>query len=277
MNNSELIQQHIDYHQKIRDFAPSTIKTHERILTKWHYFTDFRNTTILKTKGKHIIEYITHRRYENVINSTILTELCIIRSFYTFLSKHKHNHTMPCAEIPSLICETTDEQKYLTVEECVAFLNGFDTTTADGLRNYTIFALIWSTGLRTAELTALKWKDFDFDNESFRVRKGKGCKERQLFLNDRLLKEMQAYRETVNNSSNAPVSPAHTKNAATVKREKITALSSDRLREITRTHAAIVGLDKQVTPKTFRHTFATHMYEAGIPMDDLKEMMGHSC
>ena len=184
---------------------------------------------------------------------------------------------MPCVEIPSLICETTDEQKYLTVEECVAFLNGFDTTTPDGLRNYTIFALIWSTGLRTSELTSLKWKDFDFENESFRVRKGKGRKERQLFLNDRLLEEMKDYRKTVCNRANDPVFPALTKNAATVKGETVTALSPDRLREITRNHAASIGLDKQVTPKTFRHTFATHMYEAGIPMDDLKEMMGHSC
>jgi len=276
MSDQQLIEDHIQYHEKIRDYSNSTLSTHRRILEQWLNFTIFRRASLLKAKGKQILEYIAWRQSQDIANSTILAELCIIRVFYTFLSEHKHHHKMPAVAIPSLICETTDEQKYLTADECMTYLNAFETSTSDGLRNRTIFALLWSTGLRTAELTALKWKDFDFENESFRVRKGKGRKERQLFLNDRLLKDITSYRSTVSNRANDPVFPAMSTNSSNATEGKITPLSSSRLQEIARTHATVAGLDKRVTPKTFRHTFATHMFEAGIPVDDLKEMMGHS-
>lgn len=276
MSDQQLIEDHIEYHERIRDYAAATLKAHRRILEQWLSFADYRRASILTAEGKHIIEFIAWRQSQKVENSTILTELCIIRVFYTFLSEHKRHHRMPIVAIPSLVCKTTDEQKYLNVEECMAFLNGFDTTTPTGLRNHTIFALLWSTGLRTSELIDLKWKDFDFENESFRVRKGKGRKERQLFLNDRLLNDMKTYRDAVNNSPNDCVFLAMSSNSINAEGEKLIPLSSSRLRQITREHAERIGLDKKVSPKTFRHTFATHMFEAGIPMEDLKEMMGHS-
>ena len=276
MSDQQLIEDHIEYHERIRDYAQSTLKAHRRILEQWLSFVDYRRSSILKASGKHIIEFIAWRQSQQVENSTVLAELCIIRVFYTFLSEHKRHHNMPIVAIPSLICETTDEQKYLTVDECMTFLNGFDTSTADGLRNHTIFALLWSTGIRTAELTNLKWKDFDLENESFRVRKGKGRKERQLFLNDRLLNDMETYHNTVSNRANDCVFPAMSSNSINEQGEKLIPLSASRLQQITREHAVAVGLDKKVSPKTFRHTFATHMFEVGIPMEDLKEMMGHS-
>lgn len=276
MSDQQLIEDHIEYHDKIRDYASPTLKAHRRVLEQWLHFATFRRATLLKSKGEHIIEYIAWRQSQDIAHSTILNELCIIRVFYTFLDEHKHHHKMPAIAIPSLICETSDEQKYLTVDECVTYLNGFDTSTADGHRNHTIFALLWSTGLRTSELTALKWKDFDFENESFRVRKGKGRKERQLFLNDRLLKDITSYRSKVSNRAKDPVFPAMSTNSINAKGGNVTPLSSSQLQGIARTHATGIWLTKKVTPKTFRHTFATHMFEAGIPIDDLKEMMGHS-
>jgi len=276
MSNQKLIDDHIEYHDKIRGYAESTLKTHRRILANWLRFVTAGDTILTKADGEQVISFIALRQSEKVANSTIMNELCIIRSFYEFLSEHKHYHAMPHLDFPTLICETTDEQKYLSVEECMAFLNGFDLTTPDGHRNHTIFALLWSTGLRTSELTALKWRDFDFENESFRVRKGKGRKERQLFLNDRLLQDLLRYQNTVPHCADDPVFPALTKNAASAEGEEATALTSSRLQEITRTHATALDLDKKVTPKTFRHSFATHMFEAGLQIEDIKEMMGHS-
>ena len=285
MSDQQLIDDHIEYHEKIRGYghevthfvtSSPTLKAHRRILANWVRFITLSDTTLTKANGELVITFISLRQSEKVLNSTIMNELCIIRGFYEFLSGHKHHHNMPHLDSPTLLCETTDEQKYLTVDECMAFLNGFDCDTADGRRNHTIFALIWSTGLRTSELTALKWKYFDFENESFRVRKGKGRKERQLFLNDRLLQDILLYQSTISHRANDPVFPALTKNAATVKGEKITALTSSTLQGITRDHAATFDLDKKVTPKTFRHTFATHMFEAGLKIEDIKEMMGHS-
>ena len=58
-------------------------------------------------------------------------------------------------------------------------------------------------------------------------------------------------------------------------KKKWARLSCSQVVDMIRLHAKNVGITKQVNPLTFRHTFATHMYEVGVSIDDLKEMMGH--
>jgi site-specific recombinase XerD len=100
------------------------------------------------------------------------------------------------------------------------------------------------------------------------VREGKGGKQRQLFLNDRILSDMKAYRERLGGADDDPVFSSTTckENAP---------LSSSRLVEIARECAHKAGVTKPVNPMTFRHTFATHMFEAGVDIEDIKELMGH--
>ena len=86
--------------------------------------------------------------------------------------------------MPELICRPAPEQQYLTVDECFKFINAFDTDTDDGFRNYTMAVILWCTGLRSAELCALRWADIVLDQGTLLVRKGKGGKQRLLFLND---------------------------------------------------------------------------------------------
>jgi len=165
------------------------------------------------------------------------------------------------------------EKAYLTVDECFQLLISFDTSDHIGLRNYTIVALLWSTGLRNGEVCALDWRDINLDEGALLVRKGKGGKQRQLFLNDRVLEDMIRYRNEMGGGDNSPVFYAFSKNASS--KEKYSRLSQSRLVEIIREHGKAAGLKKPINPLTFRHTFATHMYEAGIRMEDIKEMLGH--
>lgn len=166
--------------------------------------------------------------------------------------------------MPQLICEPPDETSWLTVDECHRFLDGFDLSNPINLRNYTITALLWSAGLRNSELCALNQRDINLEEGALRVRKGKGGKQRQIFFNDRVKEDLIRYQALTGDGTNDPVFRAWTKNGSG--KPKHSRLSSSRLVEIIREHGKAVGMQKAVSPLTFRHTFATHMSEAHVPV-----------
>jgi integrase/recombinase XerD len=103
------------------------------------------------------------------------------------------------------------------------------------------------------------------------VRKGKGRKQRRLFLNDRLREDLRRYRKGILATERHPVfcsaAPSSRPDGALNRYELCTIIGMA---------AARGGIDRKVTPLMLRHTFATHMYEAGVTVRDIQEMMGHS-
>ncbi len=92
------------------------------------------------------------------------------------------------------------------------------------------------------------------------------------FLNERVLGDMRFYREQILAGNETPVFCSHIYN-----RKKISEcrLGGRHLADIVRTSANAAGLKRNVTPINLRHSFATHMYETGVDIKDIQEMMGH--
>ena len=99
-------------------------------------------------------------------------------------------------ELSRYLYESADYCRQNLISECFKLINAFDTDTDLGFRNYMMLVVLWCTGLRSAELCALKWADIDLDQGSLLVAKGKGGKQRLLFLNDRLWEDMRRYHQT---------------------------------------------------------------------------------
>jgi site-specific recombinase XerD len=274
-DKNHLIIQYLEYLDQIRGFAKRTIKFHKRICYWWkQYMEENREKDMFDAGPEDLLKWILHRRNQKIQNVTIQKELCVFRTLYQYLFEYGHIKRNPASSIPELICRPADEQEYLTVDECKDYLDGFDRDTVDGNRNYIMVALLWSTGLRSSELCALRWRDIDLDEGTLLVRKGKGGKQRLLFLNDRIWKEIKGYYETMGGSEEDPVFIALTNNQ-NAKGKEPRPLSQSALVDMIRNHAHFIGSKKKVSPRTFRHTFATHMAEAGVPLDDIKEMLGH--
>jgi site-specific recombinase XerD len=212
-------------------------------------------------------------RSRTVGRKTVSKEVSALRGLYNYLFDFGKISKNPAANLPELMSEPHLESFWLKVEECFKFLDLFDRSNLLGLRNYTISALLWATGLRSSELCALDWRDIDFSEGALRVRRGKGGKQRQIFLNDSILSEMKHYRAHTEGGPRDPVFYAFSKNQTNKKRHA--RLSERRLTEIIREHAGAAGFLWNVTPITFRHSFATHMAEAGVAMEDIKEILGH--
>ena len=275
MAATELIIEYLDYLKGICGFANRTIKFHQRICVWWEAFLkEEKYKEIFDATPEDLLAWITHRREQEIQNVTIQKELCIIRTFYQYLHDYRKMQTNPAASLPELICRPSDEQEYLTVDECFDFLNAFDKNTIDGYRNYTIVSLLWCTGLRSSELCALRWRDIDREEGTLLVRKGKGGKQRLLFLHDRIWEEIREYYDKMGGKGEDPVFLSITKNQHTGGKKQ-GPLSQSALVDMIRHHAGNNGFKKKISPKTFRHTFATHMLEGGAPLEAIKEMLGH--
>lgn len=274
MSEKELIEEHIRYLEKVRNFRPNTVRKHKSDCLQWLNYVGEHNLTLCTVTEDTLLSWIDYRQNcVKVKDATIARGLCVVRTLYEYLFHFGTMPRNPAEGLPDLICRPPAEKSYLTKKECFQLLDAFNTATDIGFRNYILLALMWSTGLRTNEVCALDWRDINLDEGTLLVRSGKGGKQRFLFLNDRLWEDLRKYHKKLGGKGEAAVFFAFTMNGSSKK--KWARLSCKQLVEIIRIHAKNVGISKQVNPLTLRHTFATHMYEAGVSIDDLKEMMGH--
>ncbi len=275
MKQTQLTEAYIDYLKQICGFAQRTIKFHQRMYRLW---SDFMQNQTQRSMVNAVADdfdcWILSRQQQGIGNGTIRQELCAFRRLYKYLFDYGMIPKNPVASLLELICRPPLEQQYLSGDECFKFINAFDTDTDDGFRNYTIAVILWCTGLRSAELCALRWADIDLDQGMLLVRKGKGGKQRLLFLNDRLWEDMRHYHAKMGGDTDEPVFYALTNNQHTAN-SPTRALSQSALVDMIHHHANFVGIGKKVSPRIFRHTFATQMLEAGVSIDDIKEMLGH--
>lgn len=276
MKEKNIIEEHLTYLEQVRNFTHNTMRKHRQICFQWEKFlTAERSNQLTEATPEDLLAWVEYRQVEvGVQDATIVRDLCVLRTLYAYLHHFGSMPVNPAASLPEFVCRPPAEQEYLTVDECFKLLETFDTDDPVGYRDYLVAVIMWCTGLRTGELCGLDWGDIDLEEGTLLVREGKGRKQRQLFLNDRLHNDLRSYRLKFGSDGEAPVFRSFTVNAPAA--QKHARLSKSRVVDIIREHACSAGLAKSVSPLTLRHTFATHMYEAGVSIDDLKEMMGHT-
>ena len=268
----KIIIQYLHYLEEMCGFSARTIKYHTRICKLWTTFLDEQDHDVGAAKADDFLCYIEERT-KKVNNTSLAGELCVLRTFYAFLHNYGILDQNPAEAIPELICAPPAEKSWLTVEECFQFLDAFNQSEPVGMRNYILSALLWSTGLRNSELCNLDWRDMDLEESALMVRRGKGGKQRQVFFNERLRKLLMRYHEQMGGDSHEPVFYAFSQNGS--RKGRHSRLSQSALGEMIRKHGKKARLKKPVNPLTFRHCFATHMYETGVKIADIKEMLGH--
>jgi len=276
MTGLQLITEHLKYLQDIRNYAQLTITRHERVAKLWMDFLAKQvGVTLEQACTEDILSWIDYRRAQGVVtDASINAELCVIRTLYDYLKRFEHIIIDPAVAMPALVCAPPAEQDYLTVNECFQLLATCDQTDLKGLRNYTILVLFWSTGLRKRELHNLNCADINLDEGYLRILNGKGGKSRQVFLNERVIKDLRAYGDRWGWQPHMPLFRSVKPGSTSVDPNK--RLGASRIEEMVRKSGRLAGINKMVSPLALRHSFATHMYEAGVSIEDLKEILGHS-
>ena len=155
----------------------------------------------------------------------------------------------------------------LTVNEIEKILDAIDFSKQEGHRNKAIIETLYGCGLRVSELVNLRITDIHF-NDKFIVVIGKGDKQRLVPIGEKALKAIRLYFEKRN------VSKIIDQNIVFLNRRG-RKLTRAMIFTITKDSAQAAGIKKNISPHTFRHSFATHLVEGGADLRAVQEMLGH--
>ena len=192
-----------------------------------------------------------------------------VKSFYKFLLLDGRIDSLPTELLPMpQIGEHLPE--VLSVEEIDSIIAAADLHEQEGQRNRTIIEMLYSCGLRVSELCELRLSDI-FRAEGFVRVTGKGRKQRLVPISDRALRELSLWEEDRANINIRPGYHDYVFLSFTRGRK----LSRITVFYIVRLLAARAGIRKEISPHTFRHSFATHLLEGGANLRAIQEMLGH--
>ena len=158
----------------------------------------------------------------------------------------------------------------MTLEEIEAMINAVDLSKAEGQRNVAILETLYSCGLRVSELVNLRFEDCFFKEGFIRVI-GKGNKERLVPVSPTVEDEISAYVE----HDRADLLIKKGNEAYIFLNRRGAKLTRVMIFTIVKQLADVAGINKTISPHTFRHSFATHLIEGGANLRAIQEMLGH--
>lgn len=201
--------------------------------------------------------------------STVARKISVLRSFFSYLERISVLPDNPAAFILTPKQART-HPVFLTVDDMFRLLDGIETDSLLGIRNRAIFETLYSSGLRVSELAALSLADLDFETGLVRVL-GKGGKERIVPVGRRALAAVSDYRRRLaprtgkSPEAGDPLFCNHRNGR----------LSARSMARILQQLAARIGLSVPISPHGMRHSFATHLLDAGADLRVVQELLGH--
>jgi integrase/recombinase XerC len=226
---------------------------------------------IINVEPENIREYLSYLYRQKVKKVTVNRKVSSLRAFYKYVlrtGKIKNN--------PAEMIQTLKTEKYmptfLSVDEMFELLKERDESSVLSLRNRAILEIFYSSGLRLSELAGLDLIDLDFNQKLVKVR-GKGRKERIVPVGGPALKAVQEYLEKIGEirkDTNGDIlkKPLF----LNARGERITTRSIARIvNEIT----SKSGIGRKISPHALRHSFATHLLNAGADLRSIQELLGH--
>ena len=192
-----------------------------------------------------------------------------IKTFFKFLTLENDIQTSPAEllETPKLKRKLPT---FLNVEEIDAMFALIDRSTAEGERNLCMLETLYSCGLRVSELVGLQITDLYLNEEYIKV-KGKGNKERLVPIGKTAIRLINQYLKQIR--VHLQIKKGH-ENVLFLNRRGAQ-LSRVMVFYIIKSLAQKAGIKKQLSPHTFRHSFATHLVEGGADLRAVQEMLGH--
>jgi len=255
-----------------RNLAQNSLESYERDLLQYHDFleSELNIKSILNVTLGHIRSYLRTMNDKGLAANSVKRAVSSIRTYHNFLSAEglmvdNPAQLLDAPKIPQKL------PNILTIQEVDDILSVIPEKAPMAKRDLAIFEMMYSCGLRVTELCDFKTKDILWDSEMIRV-SGKGDKQR-------FVPNGPIARENLKNYLN------HERPALTDKNPNVAEVFLSRNgRKLTRMMIWILlkkwseaaGVDKEVSPHTLRHSFATHLLEGGADLRSVQEMLGHS-
>jgi integrase/recombinase XerD len=262
----------VNYLRLEKSLSRNSIEAYSNDVDKLRRFAEMQSSPISPTEiraddVRAFLSFITDLGLSANSQSRIISGL---KSFYNYLLLEKSIKTDPMELIdtPRIGRKLPD---VLSVEEMDRILAAIDLSKSEGTRNRAMLELLYSCGLRVTELVETKISLLHASEGFLRVI-GKGNKERLVPIGSVALQWIDHYRAQTRNHQ--IIKQGHEDFLFLNRRgSKLTRMS---VFNIIREHVQIAGIKKHVSPHSFRHSFATHLVEAGADLRAVQEMLGHA-
>lgn len=221
----------------------------------------------------HIEQYLEELSAMDLSVSSVARNISSIRSFHEFAVVEKLAEANP-AELIELPKKAQKLPEVLNPTEVGRILDTPNRETDTGIRNAAILETLYATGMRVSELTNLELHNLVFEIGFIRVI-GKGNKERLVPVGELAQSAIEHYIEVVRPKFQSDDNPQKAKNKIFLS-QRGNPLSRMSIWNIVNDAAERAGIEKNVYPHIFRHSFATHLLEGGADLRAVQEMLGHS-
>ena len=235
----------------VAGYSPRTI---EMYVCYVEGFLGFYSKPPRSATRQDVISFLAKKKAENAKGATMALVYSALKSFFHSHLKHK---VMDDIKRPK---KGKKLPVVMTKEEVRAIINAASTK-----RDRLILELLYSSGLRVSEIVKFKTMEMDLGERTATVRGGKGNKDRLVILSGAWIVGFREY-----------LSARKAQSEYVFSKENGSPLSVDMVQWIVRECRKRAGIKKNVTPHSFRHSFATHLLEAGENIRKIQELLGHS-
>lgn len=274
--------------QTDRGASPYTVRNYQQALVEFFQWQLREKSQPPDWGGLQRDDFRSFLRFlgrKNLSRAAIQLRFCALRSFYKFLIRRG---VVAASPIKNLSLPKAEKRlpKFLTVQQMKDLLEaplkglrslpvpkkkkaGRPLSASLCFRDVAILETIYSCGLRVSELCGLRVEDVDWAERLVRVR-GKGKKERQVPVGEPALQAIDHYWRTL------PRPPAGVAPVFLSHKRKPSPMASLQLARRLKNYLAIAGLDPGITPHKLRHSYATHLLDAGADLRSVQELLGHA-
>ncbi|MGK9180925.1 site-specific tyrosine recombinase XerD [Priestia filamentosa] len=266
------IEDFIHYLVVERGLASNTIESYKRDLVKYAEYLKKVETvsSFEEVTREHIIAFMRYMMENGKSSKTIARHVASIRSFHQFLLREHIMDKDPSVHIETPQVERT-LPKVLSPDEVEALLTAPDEFTPFGKREKAMLELLYATGIRVTELMNLNVEDVHMTMGFVRCI-GKGDKERIVPMGKMASEALQKYIE----ESRSKLLKRNQKEEALFLNHHGRRLTRQGFWKILKKLALSAQIEKELTPHTLRHSFATHLLENGADLRAVQEMLGHA-
>ncbi|MBI2544871.1 MAG: tyrosine recombinase XerC [Candidatus Rokubacteria bacterium] len=263
---TDAVEAFLRYQAVERGASGHTLRSYRADLQQFRRFLAARRVSqIGHVDARLLRQYLAWLYEAGLARSSIARKLAAVRSCLAFLTRRGGLPRNPAREVspPRLPKRLVS---FLPIDEATVLLERPASAAAPPAeaRDRAILEMLYATGARVAELCGLDLADVDRGGSTIRVR-GKGAKERMIPVGDAALQALDAYLGA-HGQADGPL-------FRNLRGGRLTVRSVHR---IVRAWSRAAGLTRRVTPHTLRHTFATHMLDAGADLRLIQDLLGHS-
>lgn len=265
----EILQNYLRYLEAEGRLSPFTLRNYATDLKDFFQFLKSKGIIWNRINKETIRDYLAWLSYRGLVRASIARKLSALRSFYRFLLREGFISYNPLSMLSTPKMERC-LPSFLNIEEITSLLQAPDTSTPLGMRDKAILELLYASGLRISEIVSLDLQQINLQNREVRVW-GKGGKERIALMGKPAAQSLQEYI-----LKGRPALLGSKRSDALFLNRYGKRISQRMVQKMIKRYAKKAGLQKNVHPHLLRHSFATHLLNAGADLRVVQELLGHT-